>query len=318
MDALVDALRAMRLSGGIYLDARFTAPWCVRSNLRPEDCSPFLDMPSQLIGYHVVLSGTALVWIEGDTPIEVNAGEIVLLPRNDPHMLGTATDVGAIAAKQLMQLSDDGGLKKIRHGGGGSETVIVCGFLGTTGMPSPLIANLPRLLKVDIRAATSRDWIEASVRFAGNELTSGRPPSPVVASRLSELLLIEAVRSYSETHEGEDMSWLIGFNDPQIGRALSLIHDDVAAPWSIEGLAKAAALSRTAFIDRFTALVGMPPIRYLSHWRLQTARTALRGGGQSVAQTAHNVGYGSEEAFSRAFKREFGISPALWRDRGLN
>ena len=318
MDALVDALRAMRLSGGIYLDARFTAPWCVRSNLRPEDCAPFLDMPSQLIGYHVVLSGSALVWIEGDAPIEVNAGEIVLLPRNDPHLLGTGTDVHAIAAKQLMEVSDDGGLKKIRHGGGGSETVIVCGFLGTVGMPSPVIANLPRLLKVDIRAATSRDWIEASVRFAGNELTSGRPPSPVVASRLSELLLIEAVRSYSEASGRDETHYLTGFHDAQIGRALALIHNDIAAPWSIEGLAKAAALSRTAFIERFTALVGMPPIRYLSHWRLQTARTTLRARGQSVAQAAHAVGYGSEEAFSRAFKREFGLSPALWRDRELN
>jgi transcriptional regulator GlxA family with amidase domain len=134
-------------------------------------------------------------------------------------------------------------------------------------------------------------------------------------SRLSETLLVEAVREYSSTLPENETGWLNGLRDPYVGRALTLIHGNIGKDWSAEELAKQVALSRSTFVDRFTSLVGMPPIRYLTVWRLRTARLHLREKQTTIAQLAHAVGYQSEEAFSRAFKREFGVSPAHWRDR---
>jgi transcriptional regulator GlxA family with amidase domain len=171
------------------------------------------------------------------------------------------------------------------------------------------------VLKLDVREGVSRDWVEASVRYAASELTAGRFASSSLMSRLSELLFVEALRQYSVTFTDEDTGWLKGVADPQIGRALAAIHHNIGLPWSAESLAKEVAMSRSAFVDRFTTLIGLPPIRYLTIWRLQTARLGLRETRKPIAQLAEEAGYGSGEAFSRAFKREFGLSPAVWRDQ---
>ena len=161
----------------------------------------------------------------------------------------------------------------------------------------------------------SRDWVEASVRYAASELTAGRFASSGLTSRLSELLFVEAMRQYSVTFTDQDAGWLKGVADPQIGRALAAIHHAIASPWSADSLAREVSMSRSAFVDRFTTLVGMPPIRYLTIWRLQAAKLALRETRKPIEQLALEVGYGSGEAFSRAFKREFGLSPARWREQ---
>lgn len=318
MDPLSDVLRSVRLTGGVFLDARFTAPWSVSGNMSAEDCRAFLasptHAPAQIIAYHVVTAGKLIAAVEGEPAMEASAGEIVLIPRNDVNALSSAIGLKPRKARDLVQAPDGGGLPWIRHGGGGEATHIVCGFLSGDDACNPLIATLPRLLKVDIREATSRDWIEASIRFAAGELTRGRVAAPGVMSRLAELLFVEAVRRYAETLPDENAGWLRGLKDPQIARALALIHQDIGAPWSSESLAREVALSRSAFMDRFTGLVGMPPIRYLTVWRLQTARLRLRETALSIGQLAHAVGYASEEAFSRAFRREFGVSPGRWRD----
>jgi AraC-like DNA-binding protein len=265
MDPLSDVLRSVRLSGGVFLDVNFTAPWCVFAEITAEDCRFALAAPTQVIAYHFIINGRLLISVDDGPTIEVHAGEVVLLPRNDPH--------------------------------------------------NPLIATLPRMLKLDARQGASRDWVEASVRFAASELTKGRIASSNVMSRLSELLLVEAVREYSSTLGDQVAGWLKGLTDPHVGRALALIHQDPSASWSAEVLAKEVALSRSAFVDRFTTLVGVPPIRYLTVWRLQTARLNLRETRTTIAQLAHSVGYESEEAFSRAFKREFGLPPSRWREQ---
>lgn len=315
MDALSDVLRSVRLAGGVFLDSLFTAPWCVRTNLQPEDCLPYLAAPSQMIAYHFILDGRLLASVADEPPIEVAAGEIVLLPRNDVHMLASSRGVTPVSGRELVRPSLNGGLPGIRYGGGGETTRVVCGFLGAEEPCNPLIATLPRILKLDVREGTSRDWIEASMRFAGEELAGGRLASTGMMSRLSELLLIEAVRQYSATLPDGEVGWLMGLRDPQIGRALALIHGGLAAPWSAESLAKEVAMSRSAFVERFASLVGMPPIRYLTAWRLQTAKLMLRESRKTIAQLAYAVGYESEEAFSRAFKREFGLPPGRWREQ---
>jgi AraC-like DNA-binding protein len=314
-DPLSDVLRSVRLTGGVFLEANFTAPWCVAVRIGREDCLPFLADLSQVIGYHVVLEGRMLVRIQDEPPMELRAGEIVLFPRSDVHTLASAAGVAPISAAGLIQQSPEGGLLKIRHGGGREPTDIVCGFLGTQEAFNPLLATLPHMLRLDISKAASRDWVETSVRFAAAELIRGRLASSSVMSRLSEVLLVEAVREYVSTLGDREKGWLKGLSDPHIGRALALIHGDIAAPWSAEKLATEVALSRSAFMDRFANLIGTPPIRYLTVWRLEIAKRHLRESRMSIPQIAAAVGYESEEGFRRAFRREFDLWPAEWRDR---
>lgn len=314
-DPLSDLLRSVRLTGGVFLDAQFTAPWCVSSQITAEDCRPLMAVPAQIIAYHFVVAGRLLLSIGGEPAVEVRAGEIVLLPRNDRHRMASALGLQPVNAHELIEASADGGLARIVHGGGGEPTHIACGYLGSDDAGHPLLASLPGMLKLDLRQGTSHDWVEASVRFAAGELASGRMATSSVMSRLSELLLIEAIRQYVTSAGAAEIGWLKGLNDPYVGRALALMHRNISAPWSADALAKEVALSRSAFTDRFRTLVGMPPIRYLTSWRLRTAKLLLGESAKTIGQLAHAVGYESEEAFSRAFKRAFGVSPVRWRDR---
>lgn len=313
MDPFSEVLRSVRLTGGVFLDSHFTAPWAVLTNVTATDCRLSATRGVQLIAYHFIVDGQLFITVEGEPPIEVRAGEVVLLPRNDVHTLGSTPGLAPMSARDLVQPSLDGGLPGIVHGGGGTPTHVVCGFLASEELHNPLIATLPRRLKLDVREGTSRDWVEASVRYAASELTKGRFASSSVMSRLSESLLVEAVRSYSAGLGQQETGWLRGLADPHIGRALALIHHDIRTSWSAEALAREVALSRSAFVDRFTTLVGIPPIRYLTAWRLQTAKLNLRETRMTIAELAHSVGYESEAAFNRAFKREFGLPPARWR-----
>jgi len=312
-DPLSEVLHSVRLTGGVFVSAHLTAPWCIGVGVTPDDCIPFMTKPNHVIGYHVVIEGGMLVSLEGEPALEVRAGEIVLFPHNDAHTLASEPGIPPVSGQELIEPSPDGDVPCIRHGGGGAATRIVCGFLASKETYNPLSAALPKALKIGIRDGASREWIEASVQFAAAELADGRLASSSVVTRLSESVLIEAVRQYSSSLAEEDVGWLKGVKDPQVGRALALIHHKLAEPWSAQALASEVALSRSAFVERFTSLVGMPPIRYLTAWRLQTAKRALRETGQTVAQVSYAVGYESEEAFSRAFKREFGLPPARWR-----
>ena len=276
MDPLSEVLRSVRLTGGVFLSGCFTAPWCIAVQVTGDDCARELSAnPAQMICYHVVIEGRLLVAVDGEPMVEVAAGEIVLFPQNDPHLLADRRGVKPVSARELIQRSPDGGLARIFHGGGGAATRIVCGFLATDDAFNPLFATLPKALKIDIRDAASREWIEASVRYAANEFAEGRLASSNVIARISESLLTEAVRQYASTLADEEAGWLKGVKDPHIGRALALIHHGLGSPWSAEGLAREVALSRSAFVERFSSLVGMPPIRYLTFWRLQSAQAPL-------------------------------------------
>jgi AraC-like DNA-binding protein len=318
MDALSDMLQAVRLTGGVFLDARFTAPWCVSSRIDSGDCRPWLVEPVQVIAYHHVVEGRMLVSLEGERSLEVRAGETVLLPRNEPHVLSSAAGLPPVDPRDFVQPADDGGLMRIVHGGGGEPAHIVCGFLGSDQDRNPLLETLPRILKVDMAKAGSSDWIESSLRFALRGLGEGKVGSSMVMSRLSELMFVEAVRAWIATQPPEQLGWIAGVRDPFVGQALALLHSRPNHRWTAESLAQAVALSRSAFSDRFTALVGMPPIRYLTAWRLQVACDRLREGRQSIAQIAYDIGYEAEVAFIRAFKREFGVPPATWRKQAQN
>lgn len=317
MDALSDVLRVLKLTGGVFLDAHFAAPWCVRSRAEPEEWQPFvMGEPAQIIFYHYVVSGRLEIKIEGQPAVTVNGGELVMLPRNDEHLLGSSVALPVIEADQLKPVRDANGFVQIRHGGNGDPAHIVCGIIGVESARHPLIDALPSMLKLSVTGNPAREWISSSFRYAAQEVAASRAGSGTVLSKLSELLFVEAIRGYVETLPRERTGWLAGLRDPVVSRALSAIHARIAHPWTTEALAQEAFLSRSAFAERFTALLGMPPMGYVTLWRMQVAARQLRESQSSIAQIAVSVGYESEAAFSRAFKREFGVTPAMWRRNG--
>lgn len=313
MDALTEVLRGLRLTGAVFLEAEFTAPWCISARIEPEDCSPFMPMPAQVIAYHYVVEGDLLVGIEGQPWTSATAGHLLLLPRNDRHLLGSDADMTPVETDGLIEPAGSDGRARIRHGGGGALTRLICGFLGGDAECEPLLASLPPLVRLDLAAGGKRPWIEGSIRYAIGELVQGGPAAAASLTRLAELLFAEAVRDYADTLPADRTGWLAGLRDRHVGRALALMHARPARDWTLDELAQAIGLSRSAFADRFTRQIGLSPMRYLSRRRLSEAAAQLSGGSRTVAEIAFQAGYDSEAAFSRAFKREFGRPPAAFR-----
>lgn len=313
MDALNDMLRSMRLSGGIFLDAEFTAPWCVIAKVGPEDCSPFVPQPRTIIAYHYVTVGRLLLQVGDQPPMSVEAGEIVVLPRNEEHRLGSSLKIRPVNADRLIQPAADGGLARIAHGGGGERTALMCGFLGSDAPGEPLTWLLPAVIKHSLAEGAAAQWVESSFRFAANELSVDGVRSPAVLGRLAELLFAEAVRRYVQSLPADEQGWIGGLRDPVVVRALGLLHGGVDRRWTTEALARKVGLSRSAFAERFTAVMGVPPMHYLANWRLRSAARRLLESHEPIARIAYAAGYESEAAFNRAFKRTFGAPPAAWR-----
>ena len=316
MDALSDVLRVAHLTGGVFLHAEFSAPWCMATRVGPERCAPFLGPASHLILYHYVIEGELRVRVEGE-PAEnlvIGAGEIVVLPRNDFHLMGSDLSLPPAAGSDVIRAPTDGGLFSIRHGGGGARTRMVCGFLGSDGAEdNPVISTLPRMLKLNLGQGSAAAWIRSTFEYAAEEVAAGRPGSETVLAKLSELLFVESVRRYVEDLPPSQTGWLAGLRDPYVARALALLHRDIARPWTVDDLGRDVGLSRSALAERFIRLIGVPPMRYLGNWRMQVATQKLRNTSASLAQIAELVGYESEAAFSRAFKKAFGTAPATWR-----
>lgn len=314
MDALSNVLRVTRLTGGVFLHAEFSEPWCLAAQMEPGQCAPYLSPTTYLIPYHYVVEGRLGVRCEGLEPVELHAGEVVIFPRNDRHLLGSSFNLPPISAQQVIQPDADGGLQVIRHGGGGAQCRIICGFLGCESIANnPVIATLPRVLRLNVEQGGAAEWIRSTFQYAADEVAAGRPGSETVLAKLSELLFVEAVRRYTDTLPAEQTGWLAGLRDPQIARVLALLHGDVGRDWTVDELGREVGMSRSALADRFTRMIGLAPIQYLSNWRMQIAAQDLRLTGASLAQIGEKVGYESEAAFSRAFKKAFGVAPAAWR-----
>jgi AraC-like DNA-binding protein len=316
MDPLLDVVRAMRLSGGVFLDAEFTSPWCVSSHVGPEDYGAFLPAPAHVIAYHYVTEGRLLLRVGGGAPVSVGAGEIILLPRNEPHQLGSGPNVRPVSVDHLVQPATDGRPPRIIYGGGGERTRMLCGFLGSDSPNPPIASVLPASLTLAVTEAAAGAWIESSFRFAAQELGSGSG-SPTVLARLAELLFIEAVRRHVESLPAQEHGWVEGLRDPIVSRALALLHGPGAHRWTADSLAREAGASRSAFAERFRAVMGEPPMRYLAQRRLQFAAQKLEESQEAIRGIALEAGYESEAAFSRAFKRAFGRPPAVWRREQL-
>lgn len=313
MDALSDLLRVVRLSGGVFLDGEFSAPWCVSAQVTLEECRLMKADPSSVVAFHFVAQGRMRVLLDGSDPIDVEENSVVLLTRNDHHRLCSDLGLRPVNPEDHIELDRDSGLLRMRCGGGGETTRIVCGFIGSDVRRHPLVDALPPALVLPMRDEPSCQWIASSFRYAAQSLGSMRPGAVTSLARLSELMFIEAVRYYVDSLPEGERSWLGGLRDPVVGRALMLMHSRIHHPWTTSELASEVAMSRSAFAERFTSVIGTPPMSYLATWRMQVAAQRLRECRRSVAQVAAEVGYESEAAFSRAFQREMGVSPARWR-----
>ena len=303
----------MRLTSGMFLDAEFTAPWCVISQVEPDDCAAFLPLPRNIVALHYVRSGRLELAVDGEPPVTVEPGEIVALPRNDRHVIGSSLDLDPITTHALVRPGADGRLASIRFGGGGEATAIVCGFLGTDRLDDPLLKLLPRVIRLKVDEGASGDWVDSSFRFAAREFADNSSRSAGLLARLAEALFMDAVRRYLDTLKDGDDSVRAGMLDPKIAGALALMREQLRYRWTTEELARRVGLSRSAFAERFTRAMGEAPMRYLARQRLRQASERLNDSRDSLAIIAFECGYESEAAFSRAFKREFGVPPATWR-----
>jgi hypothetical protein len=223
MDALLDIVGALKLTGGIFLDAEFTAPWCVAARVGPEDCSPVGPPPHSIIAYHYVSTGRLVLQVGAQTPIEAMAGDVIVLPRNDAHTLASAIGLTAVSADELVQPAESG-LPRIVHGGGGEQTRVLCGFLGGDRQCELVTALLPAVLKLSVADGASGQWIESSLRFAADELSAGPGQSTAIVARLAGLLFLEAVRRHLGSLPADQGGWSAGLRDPVVGRALALLH----------------------------------------------------------------------------------------------
>ena len=314
MDALSDILRLVRLAGGVYLQAEFTAPWCLEGKLRPHHLGPMLHSSEHVIIYHYVLDGHVWMTVKDLPPKRYEAGEVIIMPHNDLHKIGSDLSVPAGSKADVVETPHRLGLAKMEYGGGGPATKLICGYLGCDKLEaSPLIASLPPRISFDARHGEAADWIRSSFRFAAEEVANGRPGGDAILARISELLFVEAVRRYAETLPEDEKGWLAGLRDPQISKALALMHADYAHAWTVDALARECAMSRSAFAEKFTRTIGATPMQYLGQWRLQVADQRLRDQALRISEVAEEIGFGSEAAFSRAYKRHFGAAPAMRR-----
>jgi len=319
MDAVSDVLRVVRLGGAVYLNGEFTAPWCVVTHTDATLCASFLPQSERVVSYHLLTEGSCWARLPDDpgSAIRLHAGELLVVPQGESHILGSALDLSPVPSAPLLasQLeATPGEVLKLSYGAGGVTTRMVCGFLACDEtLGNPLLSSLPRIFKVDMRDDPRSAWLESSLQFAASEAAEWRAGSSIILARLSELLFVEAVRRCIDALPPERKGWLAGVRDRFVGRALSLLHAQPAHCWTVDELAKKVGLSRSALAQRCSDLLGQPPMQYLARWRLQVAAQELLTGSKTLAAGAAQVGYDSEAAFSRAFKREFGTPPAGWR-----
>jgi AraC-like DNA-binding protein len=315
MDALSETLRVVRLVGAIFIHGRFTAPWCYNSP-RADTAAALLEPGAErVVIFHLITEGECFVELAGQPPVHLVAGDAVVFPQGDAHRMasqpGLPPPEGARLAVVLARRP-----RQLAYGGGGPATRLVCGYLACDDrLARMLLAGLPQMVRVNVRGSDAGAWLESSVRYALGEVRSPRPGGAGVLAKLAEVLFIEVLRLYMNEQEEGRTGWLAGVRDRITGAALSAMHQNPAHPWTLDELARASGTSRSVLAERFQHVVGSSPMQYLTQWRMVLAASLLRHGNAPLAGIAADVGYQTDTAFSRAFRREFGAPPAAWRRR---
>lgn len=305
-DPLGEALHALRMGGAFYCRSELSEPWG-------------LALPPMFgcLWFHVVLTGQCRLEVEGAADRLLRPGEIALVPHGEGHRLRSDGGVPAPSIHDLRRELVSDRYEVLRHGGGGAPTTLICGAVSFDHPAAhSLVRVLPRIMHVEAMGPLQGEWIQSTLRLMAAEARELRPGGETVITRLSDILIIQAIRSWIETDPAAQTGWLGALQDRQIGRALALIHRHPARAWTVAALADEVAMSRSAFAARFTELVDEPAMRYVTRWRMQVALDWLTGDDVVVSEVTFRLGYQSEAAFSRAFKRSVGTSPGSVRRRG--
>jgi len=320
-DVLSDVLRAVRLTSALFFYVEASSPWVAEAPRADVMLPILLPQAQHIVSYHLLLDGDCYCQIEGSPPVLLRAGDIAVIPHGDryamssrPGMLGTYSQAEICSwLEQAVARAMPDPFVFVEGGGQGESRRVLCGFLGCDALPfNPVLAHLPALLH--LRAPRGHDdRLERLIAIAQSELQERRPGKECVLSRIGELMFVEVLRRYLTTAPGESQTWLAGLRDPLVGRALGLLHQHPAQAWTVDELARRISVSRSVLAERFSSLVGRPPMQYLAQWRMQLAAARLADGQVKVSAVALEVGYDSEAAFSRAFKALVGVPPATWR-----
>ncbi len=313
-DVVPQVLDLVRLNGAIFFRSDFRAPWSYTSPPTLELAGALPPGEGSLVMLHIIAEGWAWIEMEDGIRREVSGGDVVVMPYGDAHAWGSSEHAEPVSITSLLPPTPWTEFPHIEYGGDGENTMVVCGYLrGDAVLFDPVLRALPSLFVVRPPAGPAAAWVQASVEYA-LMAAQPRPGEARTQQRLPELLFTEVLRLYlTDGPDAEVTGWLAALRDPVVGQALSLLHADPAHDWTVGELAMAVAASRTVLVDRFRQFLGRPPIRYLTEWRLNLATGLLRSTGLGVGEIGARVGYNSEEAFSRAFKRAFGQAPAHWR-----
>lgn len=317
MDALTDILKSVQLEGAIYLNARFQSPWAVRGRYGLVSLSQRRAGIEHVLQFHFIVEGRCKIRLADSAQVtELAAGDLVLFPHDDRHVMGSDLHLAPTEAENL---NSDGryGSDDVIHvcgGGDGDVTRIVCGYLACSrSMVRPVLDALPRLVHISIGDGEGALLVRELLRVGVRETVASRPGGEHVLPKLAEILFGEALRRYAQSLPSAGRGLFAALKDAHVGKTLALMHGQPQHPWTVESLAGHAGLSRSAFSQRFAELVGETPMKYLTRWRLALAARELRSNGQAIVRIAERSGYESEAAFNRAFKREFGMPPAAWR-----
>jgi len=322
-DTLSDVLRAVRLRGAVFFNVSCSGKWAAEAPAAKEIAPLLMPGTEHVIEYHAVAQGSCWAGIPGGPSVQLSAGDVVMFPHGDAHVVSSAAGLrgvadfswfpGGAADRLPLRICYNGtNVQQTEVPDPDADAMIVCGFLGCDLQPfNPLIAALPRLLH--LHGDADNAWIGNFTRQAVAESQARRPGGAAMLARMSEMMFIDAVRRFSDQLPPQSEGWLAGLRDRYVGRALALMHDQPAQRWTIDELGRCVGLSRSALHERFAQLIGVPPMQYLAQWRMQAAAQLLIETRHTVAAIAVDVGYDSEAAFARAFKRSVGKPPAAWR-----
>jgi AraC-like DNA-binding protein len=296
-----DVLALVRMRGEMVCATEFSAPWSI-------------SFRQPLSHFHIVERGSAWLMLDGEEGrVRLNAGDLAILPLGGGHVLASDPALPPHPVKVVLSEQATRHGPVYRHGGGGEETHVICGQFSFGGVLAPrLLGLLPKLIHIEPTPGRPLEWLRLTSHFLIDEVRNARPGSGIMLGRLLDLLFVQTIREWGAKRPGA-LGWLSGLSDAQVGRALSALHEEPNRNWTVESLAEVAGLSRSAFAARFLAVVGQTPLRYLATWRLNLAADYLRGGTARVGEVARIVGYGSEAALNRAFKAQFGVTPAAFR-----
>ncbi len=313
MDALSEVLKIVKLRGALFFNAEFSAPWCVASSQSSQIAPLLCPGAGHVIIYHYLADGRAYAQLPGGSRRDLGLGDVVIFPHGDAHILGNGAGK-PVSSQTIFAKNLSNGLKVARYGGGGELTKFVCGYMACDpSLSEVLLVGLPSMFVVNIGNDSAGQWLANSIQFSVREAGGPGTGSDVVLAKLSEVLFVETLRRFIQDLPDKQKGWLAGARDPVIGEALALLHKNPAHPWTVANLAHQVGVSRTRFAERFRHFLGEPPMAYLARWRLKLAAEILVSSNANVAEIAAEVGYASEAAFNRVFKREFGCPPAQFR-----